>query len=253
MLEFNRQKTGFNCLILFRKLHNAYLSQTVPIDKLLITLCMLVSGDFHPCPGPRPTAVKKRGKNISQAWLPICPLWARCTVKSNSRAISCDGCDRWVHLACSDITREQYDKMCRGSVKVDFYCNSCQISFLPNAEIENLTTFSKDSIRNAPADGQSVEGEGPPWPERGLPPEPPNTTDDFDCFKKRGVHAIHLNNRSRLPKMFEIRLIANKTNASIIGKTESWLDNTVNDSEISIPGYCVVRHGGDRNGGGVCV
>ena len=53
--------------------------------------------------------------------------------------------------------------------------------------------------------------------------------------------------------MFLIRLIANKTNASIIGITESWLDNTVNDSEISIPGYCVVRRDRDRNGGGVCV
>ena len=158
-----------------------------------------------------------------------------------------------MHLACSDITREQYDEMCRGSVEVDYYCNSCQISFLPNAEIENLTTFPKDSTRNAPDDGQSVEGEGPPSPERGLPPEPPNTTDDFDCFKKRGVHAIHLNTRSLLPKMFENRLLANKTNASIIGITESWLDNTVNDSEISIPGYCVVRRDRDRNGGGFCV
>ena len=81
-------------------------------------------------------------------------------VRSNSRAISCDGCDRWVYLACSDITREQYDEMCRGSVVVDYYCNSCQISFLPNAEIESLTTFPEDSIRNAPDDGQSVEGGG---------------------------------------------------------------------------------------------
>ena len=158
-----------------------------------------------------------------------------------------------MHLACSDITRDQYDEMCRGSVEVDYYCNSCQISFLPNAEIDNLTTFPEDSIRNAPDDEQSVEGEGPPSPERGLPPEPPNTTDDFDCFKKRGVHAIHLNTRSLLPKMFDFRLMANKTNASIIGITESWLDNTVNDSEISIPGYCVVRRDRDRNGGGVCV
>ena len=36
--------------------------------------------------------------------------------------------------------------------------------------------------------------------------------------------------------MFEIRLIANKTSASIIVITETWLDNTVNDTEISIPG-----------------
>ena len=54
-----------------------------------------------------------------------------------------------------------------------------------------------------------------------------------------------------LTKMFEIRLIANKSNASIIGITGSWLDNIVNDSEI--PRYCVVRRDRDRNGGGVCV
>ena len=57
----------------------------------------------------------------------------------------------------------------------------------------------------------------------------------------------------RVSQMFEIRLIAYKINASMIGITESWLDNTVDDSEISISGYCVVRRDRDRNGGGVCV
>ena len=40
---------------------------------------------------------------------------------------------------------------------------------------------------------------------------------------------------------------------NIIGITESWIDNRVNDSEIFIPGYCVVRRDRDRNVGGVCV
>ena len=53
------------------------------------------------------------------------------------------------------------------------------------------------------------------------------TLDDFDCFKKRGLHFIHLNARSILPKMEELDILALSTNAAIIAVTETWLDNTI--------------------------
>ena len=39
---------------------------------------------------------------------------------------------------------------------------------------------------------------------------------------------------------------------AVICLTETWLDNTVTSSEISIDGYSVVRKDRNRNGGGVC-
>jgi len=48
--------------------------------------------------------------------------------------------------------------------------------------------------------------------------------------------------RSLIPKLDEIRLLANRTRAACVCLTETWLDDTVSDSEVSIPNY-VIRRG----------
>ena len=82
-----------------------------------------------------------------------------------------------------------------------------------------------------------------------------NTLDDehLQCFKSKGLHFIHLNARSLLPKISELRLLAAKTKAAVIAISESWLDQTVGDGEIYIDGYCLERKDRNRNGGGVCL
>lgn len=67
------------------------------------------------------------------------------------------------------------------------------------------------------------------------------------------MHFIHLNARSLLPKMAELRIIASKSKASVIAIYETWINNSVTDSEISIEGYHVLRKDRNRSGGGVCV
>ena len=76
---------------------------------------------------------------------------------------------------------------------------------------------------------------------------------DFDCFKKRGLHFVHLNARSILPKMEELDILAHSTNATIIAVTETWLDNTICDNEVCIPDYSIQRKDRNREGGGVCI
>ena len=85
-------------------------------------------------------------------------------------------------------------------------------------------------------------------------PKPSEAQDDqFDCFKRRGLHFIHLNTRSLPPKISELRLLARKTSAAVIAISESWMDHSVTDSEISIEGYSALRNDRNRHGGGVCV
>ena len=70
-------------------------------------------------------------------------------------------------------------------------------------------------------------------------------------FQKKGLHMIHLNINSLLNKIHELRFIAQKSNPTIIGITESKLDDTVLNSEVSIEGYTLFRSDRTRNGGGV--
>ena len=75
--------------------------------------------------------------------------------------------------------------------------------------------------------------------------------DDWKVFSQKGFHMVHLNINSLLPKIDELRAIASSTKASIIGITESKIDKSVTDSEISIDGHNLLRC--DRNRRGGCV
>ena len=54
-------------------------------------------------------------------------------------------------------------------------------------------------------------------------------------LKQKGLHFLHININSLLSKKDEIRSIANKTKAAIIGITESKVDHAVPDSEVNLP------------------
>ena len=76
---------------------------------------------------------------------------------------------------------------------------------------------------------------------------------EYKCFEKKGLHFIHLNIRSLPPKLDELRIIARNTRAACICITETWLDETVLDSEIQIQNYSIRRKDRNRHGGGVCI
>ena len=84
-------------------------------------------------------------------------------------------------------------------------------------------------------------------------PGPTDINHRFSQFKKRGLHFIHLNSRSILPKIDEIRLIAKETKCACFCFSETWLDSSISDSEISIDNYSIVRKDRNRNGGGVLI
>ena len=81
----------------------------------------------------------------------------------------------------------------------------------------------------------------------------PNQVDTsiWHPFKKRGLHFLHLNVNSLLPKIYEIRYIATLSNAAIIGISESKLDDSVLDCEVNICGYDLLRCDRNKNGGSV--
>ena len=84
-----------------------------------------------------------------------------------------------------------------------------------------------------------------------LNPGPPQVCNIWTPFTKKGLHFIHLNINSVLPKIEELRQVAKKTKAAIIGITETKLDSSIFDSEIFLEGYTLLRKDRNRHGGGV--
>ena len=78
-----------------------------------------------------------------------------------------------------------------------------------------------------------------------------NSIDNWKVFNKRGLHLIRLNINSLLSKIDELHAIAKNSRSTLIGMTESKLDETVLDGEINIGGYELVRSDRNIHGGGV--
>ena len=73
----------------------------------------------------------------------------------------------------------------------------------------------------------------------------------WQLLNNKSLHFLLKNINSLLSKKDEIRCIASKTKATIIGIIESKLDHPVPDSEVNFPGYDILRCDGYRNGAGV--
>ena len=64
---------------------------------------------------------------------------------------------------------------------------------------------------------------------------------EWNIFKSRGLHFIHLNINSLLLKTEELRIIAKSTNATIIGISGTKLDESILKPEIQIDDYKILR------------
>ena len=83
---------------------------------------------------------------------------------------------------------------------------------------------------------------------------PGNERQDYSkCDRKKGLVFIHVNVRSLVSKVAEIRRLLYETKAAVLAVSESWLDDTIGDNEIGVDGYSVLRRDRNRHGGGVLV
>ena len=63
----------------------------------------------------------------------------------------------------------------------------------------------------------------------------------------------HLNIRSVLPKHDELQVLLERCGSMVLGLSETWLDGTIMDAEVGIPGFKIFRRDRNRRGGGVMV
>ena len=83
-------------------------------------------------------------------------------------------------------------------------------------------------------------------------PTPNSVSQSFwKPFENKSLQFLYLNINNILPKLDELKTITENTKASIIGITESKVDNSISDSEVEIPGSCILRCDWNRNRGGV--
>ena len=194
---------------------------------------LLLSGDVESNPGPEYSCT-------------VCDKKLAVT----HRVLCCWQCKSWVHKKCADISESLYKLIKYKEEGVIFDCGKCNYAeempffleeFLecPHKNYaEELPFFQEEFLEGSQKLDTPIEGSI-------------NDIADFGVFDQRGLHFIHLNINSILPKIDELRLIALKSNAAVIGITESKIDESVLDGEIGIDGYIPLRSDRNRQGGGV--
>ena len=159
-------------------------------------------------------------------------------VTKASKAVLCDSCDRWTHVRCTPlVSLQRYNQCVLDDAEIDFVCDNCSWSSLPFHGVD------------VGADGHaSVDAAAAPTPASSrLSPLIPKV------LLQKGLHFIHSNTRSLIPKLPEIRLLLSQTKVSVFAASETWLNSSVNNGEIRIDGFNVVRRDWDCTGGGVAL
>ena len=67
------------------------------------------------------------------------------------------------------------------------------------------------------------------------------------------INLLHFNARSLLPKLDNLKLECIVSNPHIVCISETWLDSTITDNELTINNYNLVRLDRNRHGGGIAV
>ena len=208
---------------------------------------LLLSGDVHLHPGP--STLRTDEKKIRKVAYP-CVVCAKGVTRA-SKAIECDTCGKWTHVRCSlSVSLSRYNDCVREGDEIPFICDQCSLSSLPFSDDNDVDHYRADplpsnaaSSSSAPAFSSTLVSDS----SSGLPSALPRV------LLSKGLHLLHSNVRSILPKLPEIRLLLSQTKATVFAASETWLDSTVNDGELSIPGFNVVRRDRNRNGGGVAM
>jgi hypothetical protein len=140
------------------------------------------------------------------------------------------------------LSNDAYDELCSSGGEFTHLCNQCTLHALPFADDSDhpaIITQGNDLLSEIVEDAADQA-----TTERPL---------DFECLNSKVLNFIHLNTRSLLPKLDELRILAANTKVAVIGITESWLDASVTDSEINITDYSILRRDRNREGGSVCI
>ena len=190
-----------------------------PRSSAVILIMLLMCGDTGSLINPGPIS-----RNVAEK----CGICVN-NLRSNSRILSCIDCNIKVHKKCE-----------QANISNSYICNLCSYKLLPFNNIFDVNFEYNANILgtndvNSIADGSNRLSD-----------------ENFECFKKKGLHFLHANARSIFHKLPELKIIAKHSKAAVIAISETWLDDTYTDACVNIDGYNIVRRDREGHAGGVC-
>ena len=195
--------------------------------------------------------------------------------KINQQSIQCDSCDSWYHRKCVQLSEEMFNSLANSSVS--WICCQCGLpnfsSTLFNSSISQ-TDNSFDPLRSPPPSptprfrpGISSTPKAPARHFQMSPSQIPNDRNNSSKNKNMGTNRSPSPSRNNISSLLiNFRSLPNKKdfvtgllsahsesrNIDIIFGTETWLNDSILNSELNLSDYNIHRRDReDRQGGGV--
>lgn len=196
-----------------------------PNTRTLFICFLLGSGDIHPNPKPNgpvnqhtPPYSNQQQRKSRKPKFP-CTICSK-RVIATSKSVVCKMCKSKTHFRCMDCDISSQSVLSSDFTNLSSISRLCCFYELPFScdFIPKILSTSSHPSQLFHQDISSAED--PSTKDNPTTPGPqiPSSASDehFQCFLKKGLHFIHLNMRSLLPKLSKLKLLAIKTRAAVI-------------------------------------
>ena len=192
-------------------------------------LLILMAGDIQLNPGP----VKFPCTHCSKP------------VRCNQMGLQCDLCEHWVHGKCEHLSKQDYLRLSADSSP--WFCKNCTFTTLPFSNSSTLHSEPDISMESIPDTSSSLPD------EHSFHFSPNENT--FKYLKSiKGIKFGHLNICSIFPKMDYLKILLFDKPLDVLVISETWLNDSYDNSELCIPGYNMERlDRTHKKGGGLCI
>ena len=163
------------------------------------------------------------------------------------KGVACESCGVWFHATCQYIGSHTYYNDLDDS-DVTWHCVICGN--------QNHSTVAFDLYGISQEDKTGSSTLSVPDSNCGFKPlhsSTPTRTSDRKRKENRPLRLLNVNFRSVVGKRAEIANLVDSTKPDIVIGTETWLDQTISNSEFFPPQFRIYRKDRSRAGGGVLI
>ena len=176
------------------------------------------------------------------------------SVRSSQRGILCGSCNTWFHIQCQRISVALYNQL--GTDSFPWTCGKCTLPpltdsfFVPSfgSQRSSMDDQSSSSDFSSSFDFSSESNSSDCLTLQPLVHELCNFTSGHS-----GYSVAHLNINGLLSKMDYVSLLLSVCDLDVLTLSETKVDHSITDSELTVSGYRLMRKDRTRHGGGVAI
>ena len=210
---------------------------------VLIQILLMVSGNVHHNPGPV-------SSTQGQSTIYQC---GSCTqpVTWEEKGLVCDTCHQWYHANCQDVHSKTYSILAKEESFL-WDCIRCDCPQYSSTCFDLHQASTSNSFEGLNSNSDLLD-----TPPRSSTLRPAHSSTPTRAIKPRAatkpLRVLNINFQSIKSKQPQVYNLLDSTAPDVVIGTETWVDNSITDSQMFPVGYTLYRKDRNLHGGGVLI